>query len=243
MEASIRAVNEGTKASSDSSSGLLHLESGFSGNLDSYIVNGCRESLATSNIPSVILTASGQTGDSSFQVSIRSEHFGLETDVILFLQLVGYGAVPSIQFRSRHGDALNLTLGSNEDTILNAANNISASIVLVSNLQSAGKGEVGNAIQSLIESGNNNIHLAAIFCQSDIRSGKYIVIKTSNYIVVGVNFYAVGFASVSLLDGSDRRSAKGACGSGRNNSCKSHGANHDDSQYQCEYFFHCDFLL
>ena len=23
----------------------------------------------------------------------------------------------------------------------------------------------------------------------------------------------------------------------------SHGANHDDSQYQCEYFFHCDFLL
>ena len=24
---------------------------------------------------------------------------------------------------------------------------------------------------------------------------------------------------------------------------KRHGANHDDSQYQCEYFFHCDFLL
>ena len=23
----------------------------------------------------------------------------------------------------------------------------------------------------------------------------------------------------------------------------SHGANHNNSQYQCEYFFHCDFLL
>ena len=38
--------------------------------------------------------------------------------------------------------------------------------------------------------------------------------------------------------------ASNARGSGSANSnSHSHGANHDDSQYQCEYFFHCDFLL
>ena len=35
----------------------------------------------------------------------------------------------------------------------------------------------------------------------------------------------------------------GSFSSGTNLNSHSHGANHDDSQYQCEYFFHCDFLL
>ena len=42
--------------------------------------------------------------------------------------------------------------------------------------------------------------------------------------------------------------SSGTCSNIRTNAANygnshSHGANHDDSQYQCEYFFHCDFLL
>ena len=51
------------------------------------------------------------------------------------------------------------------------------------------------------------------------------------------NSYGIIVASFSISG------AAGGIDSTRGFNCHSHGANHDDSQYQCEYFFHCDFLL
>ena len=54
-------------------------------------------------------------------------------------------------------------------------------------------------------------------------------------------------SSTGLFNSVGVRSSGSSIATTRNDngnvSSHSHGANHDDSQYQCEYFFHCDFLL
>ena len=51
-----------------------------------------------------------------------------------------------------------------------------------------------------------------------------------------------GIAILQLITSFAGRSGRRIDGT-RSSYSHSHGANHDDSQHQCEYFFHCDFLL
>ena len=82
-----------------------------------------------------------------------------------------------------------------------------------------------------------------------LESNVDIVLSCLNIIIANISHAEVCLIKDNGLTGikgnriSVIRSRVAGSSRGINLYSHSHGANHDDSQYQCEYFFHCDFLL
>ena len=144
-------------------------------------------------------------------------------------------------------------------------NNLERNIVLGIFLDGEGtKGQIDRIVQRLISNLNGNEILIEILCVKaaiQTRNGEILTIIgliafdgiiTQQGKELSGNLQIIGVGEINNLIRIEGDFGKviitaydkcfGAINSNDFNS-HSHGANHDDSQYQCEYFFHCDFLL
>ena len=197
------------------------------------------DGLIASNIPTL---------GSPVKRGASSELGGLIADVISSPEVGGEDASNCLR------NAAFNQLAQNELTIFSSEFSISVGLGNGSDLEGV-DGHINFAIQSTVGVVNSNLIFTAAERTSyafnlevfGITSGgTQIGVKNLEECIVQIqDIFAI---SIVLISESNRaigvvtRAARDNSNSVSSFS-HSHGANHDDSQYQCEYFFHCDFLL
>ena len=194
--------------------------------------------IATSDIP---------TFSSPVKAGTSSQLSGLITDIIGSPEFSVENTSNSL------GHAAFNQLAQNELAIFSGEFSIGVGLSNRGDLEGV-DGHVNFAIQSTIGVVNSNLIFAFVertsyafnlevlgiasrIIQIGVENLEESIIQFQDILIVGIILICEFNSTISVATRTTGNNSYSIT------SCESHGANHDDSQYQCEYFFHCDFLL
>ena len=195
--------------------------------------------IATSDIP---------TFSSPVKAGTSSQLSGLITDIIGSPEFSVENTSNSL------GHAAFNQLAQNELAIFSGEFSIGVGLSNRGDLEGV-DGHVNFAIQSTIGVVNSNLIFAFVertsyafnlevlgiasrIIQIGVENLEESIIQFQDILIVGIILICEFNSTISVATRTTGNNSYSITSCG-----ESHGANHDDSQYQCEYFFHCDFLL